>query len=72
MRICLSTSSKYLSSLFVYYQPSFQPPTRLRSLISSPCLPAYSFEYFGPRFKLESLRSNMDNQNSPAYLENLK
>ncbi|KAL7410256.1 hypothetical protein BDY24DRAFT_400630 [Mrakia frigida] len=30
------------------------------------------FEYFGPRFKLESMRSNMDNQNSPEYLENIK
>jgi len=29
-------------------------------------------EYFGPRFKLEVLANNQDNQNSREYLENIK
>lgn len=29
-------------------------------------------EYFGPRFKLEVPSSNMDDQNSAAYIENIK
>jgi hypothetical protein len=31
-----------------------------------------SFEYFGPKYTMDAPRSNMDNQNSPEYLDNIK
>lgn len=31
-----------------------------------------SLEYYGPRYKLEVLDNNMENQNSREYLENIK